>query len=75
MSYIEESVNEYGTPISVFKCDTCGDTYTLCPAIPENKRDQWQNCMADICPSYDPNRDVLMLVHLGAELNVEPVED
>lgn len=54
--FLRKTTNEYGTPVAEFKCDTCGTIYTICPQ-PENL-DNWQNCMAEGCESYDPSRDV-----------------
>jgi len=65
MSHIEESVNELGTPVSVFKCDACGDTLTVCPAVPEEKRGEWTGCLAEECPSYEPTRDADLYLGLG----------
>lgn len=47
--------NEYGTPVSVHVCATCGDRFTVCPPVTEAS--YGPNCMADTCPSYDPARD------------------
>jgi hypothetical protein len=54
---IGESVNEYGTPVSVHVCDTCGQGFTCCPAIPEGQPG-WENCLSESCPSYDLSRDI-----------------
>ena len=48
------SNNEYGTATSVHTCDSCGGTFTVCPAV-GNKG--WESCLAEDCPSYDPKRD------------------
>ena len=57
MAYIGEGVNEYGTPVTIHKCDTCGDQFSVCPAAPTETRDQWDECLADTCDSYDLIRD------------------
>ncbi len=67
-SKIRDDVNEYGTPVSVHKCQTCGVEFTLCPAIPDDKADQWPDCLADGCPSYDPERDMDVVFMSDAEL-------
>ena len=47
------AVNEYGTAVSMNICKACGCKFTLCPPNPiENE------CLAEECSSYDPNRDV-----------------
>ena len=52
------STNEYGTPVSVHVCATCGAPFTVCPAIAEEEAHAWEDCLAPNCPSYDPERDV-----------------
>jgi len=49
-------VNEFGTPVSYRVCETCKRPFTLCPAA--EGVEGWENCLADECGSYDPNRDV-----------------
>jgi len=53
---IKNSVNEYGTPISIHICETCGQEFTVCPLLPDDAKG-WENCMAETCASYDPKRD------------------
>lgn len=65
--YPFDSVNEYGTPITVLKCDTCNREFTVCPALPVDKYDDWKNCLADYCPSYDIERDVGIWIDAGLE--------
>lgn len=55
---IRETVNEYGTPIVEYRCESCGELFTICPAPSVNKDGQWTGCMAPECASYDPDRDV-----------------
>ncbi len=50
-------VNEYGTPVSLHTCWTCGSDFTVCPAIAEENADDWTDCMARGCASYDRARD------------------
>lgn len=49
-------VNEYGTPVSVHTCKTCGRDYTVCPPIPVGVPN-WDECLDITCASYDPSRD------------------
>ncbi len=58
------SQNECGTPVSVHVCDTCGNSFTVCPAA-GNKG--WENCLGEGCPSYDAERDVDMLFETAPE--------
>lgn len=51
------SKNEYGTPVSVHICDTCGVEFTVCPAADDNKKG-WENCLIPECDSYDEKRDI-----------------
>ena len=54
-------VNECGTHISAHVCETCKRPFTVVPAISEDKLKDWENCLADDCASYDPNRDASYL--------------
>lgn len=47
--------NQYGTKVSVHICDTCGDKFTVCPAVGD--KPSWENCLRPECASYDPSRD------------------
>jgi epoxyqueuosine reductase QueG len=49
-------VNEFGTPVSYHRCQTCGQAFTTCPATSLGNS-HWDHCLADLCLSYDPNRD------------------
>ena len=62
MTWANDSVNEYGTPVSVLICDTCGHEVTICPALPDDEaRERWgEGCLGDGCGSYDIARDVDM---------------
>lgn len=72
--YIKESKNEYGTPISVFKCDFCGQEFTVCPAIKPEDRKSWNGCGAPDCESYDPARDVSRYF-VGGKCEVRKTKD
>jgi hypothetical protein len=48
-------INEYGTPISLHTCSTCGEEFTVCP--PALEATFGSNCLDPECPSYDPARD------------------
>lgn len=56
-THISETFNEYGTPVSMFRCVGCERAFTVCPAVPEEKRDQWSGCMGSECSTYDEKRD------------------
>jgi len=58
--------NEFGTPTSVYRCTTCGLPFNVCP--PKTVEAYGTDCMDDECPSYDPDRDVQMLLLRGAEV-------
>lgn len=67
--WIGEDVNEYGTPVSKHKCDTCGGEYTVCPPIPENSTAHLSlNCNAEKCASYDPAYDADILFMSDEEI-------
>lgn len=57
------SKNEYGTEISLHKCDVCGVEFSQCPARKQN-----DPCQGIDCKSYDPNHDVELMLADGAEL-------
>ncbi len=63
-----ESVNENGTPVSVHECQACGNKFTLCPLVPDDKAHEWPNCMAPNCESYDPHRDAAILFQSDSEI-------
>lgn len=70
------TVNDYGTPVSVHKCADCGTAFTVCPAVPEDKRDQWERCLGESCASYDPARDADILFMTEEEVaKRKPVVD
>lgn len=55
---IRETTNDYGTPVVEYRCEACGELFTVCPAPSEDRDDQWKGCQADVCASYEPTRDV-----------------
>ena len=57
MAKIGQEFNEYGTLVTRFKCETCGNEFTVCPAVPPDKEDDWRDCLSEECESYDPTRD------------------
>lgn len=65
MTYLRQQVNEFGTSVSAFECDTCGAGYTICPEPLVEQRWMWQNCMTPECQSYDVSRDVVAIVGFG----------
>lgn len=67
--WIGMTTNEYGTPVSKHKCDTCGNEYTCCPPLAEG--DDYTlsaNCEADGCTSYDPAGDCDILFMTDEEI-------
>jgi hypothetical protein len=58
-----EFVNTYGTGVSKHVCETCGSDFTVCP--PATNPENWRNCMADGCASYDPSRDPFSPAYAG----------
>lgn len=72
------SVNEYGTPISLHRCNVCGQEFTLCPAREEDDTcgDPGGPNGEGRCASYDPSRDVdLLFSAAGGALLCEPDAD
>lgn len=56
--------NEYGTLVSKHRCDTCGEEFTLCPAV-SSKDEGWENCLSPTCSSYSPDRDLDDVIEEG----------
>ena len=48
-----EHTNEHGVRVTEHICDTCGVEFTVCPGV-----DGWDDCLAESCLSYDPEREV-----------------
>ena len=57
MSRVCETTNEYGTAVVEYRCESCGEPFTVCPAPDLDQDDQWAGCMAPECASSDPARD------------------
>lgn len=48
-------------PSSSHVCATCGDPFTVIPAVPAEKLEQWVDCLGWHCSSYTPTRDPFLL--------------
>jgi hypothetical protein len=59
--------NEYGTLVSRHRCRWCGEEFTICPAVTDDKDNQWTGCQSNACESYDPKRDVDQLFEEGSD--------
>jgi len=55
--FIKYDKNDYGTPVSRHRCDTCGAEFTVCPASEPERFEAWNHCLSPNCDSYDPDRD------------------
>lgn len=56
-----------GNRFSKHICDTCGNLFTVTPAVePDNAN--FDNCLDDECPSFDPERDADVLYMTDAEI-------
>lgn len=53
-------MNEYGTLVSVHRCESCGCEFTVCPEVPDGI--EWGGCQGPTCGSYDERRDVDRLI-------------
>ena len=62
---IADTFNEYGTPVTMFLCESCNQTFTVCPAVEDHNLDQWSGCLGEGCGSYDPDRDADKLFDEG----------
>jgi len=50
--------NEYGTSVTLFKCESCGSLFTVCPAKKEEDLNDYRGCLSTECESYDESRDI-----------------
>ena len=64
---IGHELNDYGTLVTRFKCEECGDEFTVCPAVPPDKENGWEGCLKPECTSYDPARDMDLLFDTSPE--------
>lgn len=65
---IKDDFNEQGTAVTVFECEVCGREFTVCPAVKEDKLNEWHGCLSTDCGSYDANRDVDALMFFGVPI-------
>jgi len=71
--FLKYAKNECGTDITEFKCETCGDIFTICPKVESANFDKWENCLAKECASYDPSRDADILFMSDDEISQEKI--
>lgn len=66
------ALNEYGTPVTVMVCTSCGHEFTVCPALPKGREvELWgTECLGDLCPSYDITRDIGIFFEPAAEVGL-----
>lgn len=67
-THVRDERNAYGTEISRFQCETCGQEFTVCPK--PDQHSQWASCLARECASYDPARDADLLFDDGNVLSM-----
>lgn len=65
---IADTFNEYGKPVTMFWCDGCKSTFTVCPPVEDEHLDQWTGCLGANCSTYDPERDADKLFDEGKVL-------
>ncbi len=53
MTKTGEHTNIHGVRVTEHICDTCGNTFTICPGI-----DDYPNCGDIDCTSYDPDTEM-----------------
>ena len=49
------TVNTFGSLVSLHRCWSCGEEFTVCPP---QEAETWGGCLAEGCGSYDEGRDV-----------------
>ena len=52
MTFIGIGQNDYGTPVSMHICDTCGEPFTNCPVPSDPRSPLYAGCTATTCGSY-----------------------
>lgn len=64
---VGETLNAYGTPVSLHRCCYCGNSFTVTPA-----RDNafGLGCLSDKCASYDLARDVDIFFEAAQEAGI-----
>jgi hypothetical protein len=62
---IRDDKNEHGVRITVFRCEFCGEEFSVCPAVPDINLDNWKGCLRPQCESYDEERDVDKMIEEG----------
>lgn len=62
--FVAMGVNEFGTSVSIHRCASCGDEFTVCPSHTSD----YGGCLAPLCPSYDIERDVDYLLASGQRI-------
>jgi len=58
--YLRTEPNRHGTGTSIHKCNTCGEEFSVTPAVSEESQG-FVNCLSPDCASYDPERDLDIL--------------
>lgn len=71
MTRLRQTTNGYGTSVVEYRCETCGETFMVCPAPSLEEDEQWTGCQARTCGSYDPARDADRLFDDGDVLSLE----
>jgi len=73
MTFLNDELNEHGVLCTRFKCDFCGEEFTVVPEVAPERYSVWAGCLATTCTSYDPDRDVDRMLDTGIELEREEI--
>ncbi|MEE9611283.1 MAG: hypothetical protein V3W19_08525 [Desulfatiglandales bacterium] len=55
--FLGVGLNLHNVSMSIHQCGFCKNIFTVTPAAKPNAIDDWDYCLAENCPSYDPKRD------------------
>ncbi len=54
--------NEHGVLVSHLKCRACAVDFSVTPAVGQHNFKGWMDCLTPDCSSYDPHRDIDVLM-------------
>lgn len=56
--YPRLTTNEFGTSVKEYRCEDCGDVFTVTPAPSDDRDHHWTGCTQPYCESYKPEWDI-----------------
>lgn len=74
MAKIRDVENKHGVLETEFICEYCGNIFSVCPRVPDDKLGNWLGCTVPGCKSYDCRRDVDAMLFFGI-IGIAPKQD